>query len=174
MEEAETKRRRTALRGRSTSVLPIIDVGSALEVEGARREVLRVERVAGVPGAFILKNALSAAECAKLKSQVIRLHDAVVSKEAVRKRERDREGCGVEKGIKMLPRRASQHHVPFHASPESMSSLCERLRPYLPQFAGPVPGSDAEASPLCVSCRGRASSLQSLQLATNQVGGTTR
>ena len=140
----------------STSVIPrphVIDVGSALEVEGARREVPQVEPVAGVPGAFVLKNALSAAECAKLKRQVVRLHDDVVAKEAVRKRERDRQGCGDEKGTKMLPRRASQHHVPFHASPASMSTLCERLRAYLPQFAGPVPGSDAEASPLCVSNR---------------------
>ena len=138
--------------------VPGPDVGSVLVVEktpDGRRELV-VDQVAGVPGAFVIRNALSAAECAKLKQQVIRFHDAAVAREAERKRKREGGGGGgvgdhERKRVEVLSRRQSQHHVPHHAPPASMASLCKRLRPYLPTCAGPESGSDAAASPLCVS-----------------------
>jgi hypothetical protein len=86
-----------------------------------------VEEVAGVPGAFLIRGALSASEADALAAAVKAFHGASA-------------GC---QAAGDQPRRDSQHHVPHHAPVASLAPLCARLRAHLAPRAGPAGGCAA-------------------------------
>jgi len=82
----------------------------------------RIRRLEKVPGAFVVENLLGGRDAPLLEEEVRRMHV-----------EFRRSVCG--DGLKK--RRDSQHHLPIDVGVEAMQRLCERLRPFLPEFAGP-------------------------------------
>ena len=137
-----------------------------------------IERVAvdGVPGAFILRGVLSAAECARLEGGVRLLHAAgelslctvtfcpypahnvtlrLLHDVADARRRAARAGpaalsAGSSAGTTSstsAPRRDSQHHVPCHVAPSVVAPLARRLRPWLPSTPGGACESAATLAP---------------------------
>ena len=74
------------------------------------------EDLAGVPGAFIVRSALSRGEAAALGAVVLAAHAAAAHGD--------------------VRRRDSQHHVPVATSQAALGPLCARLRASLPSRAG--------------------------------------
>lgn len=77
-----------------------------------------------VPGAFILHHVLSVEECDELQKLVQNVTQFIENKEVLL--------SPTDK-----PRRNSQHHTPCHVESKHLLSLSARLRPFLPQVAGP-------------------------------------
>ena len=86
------------------------------------------EEVEGVAGAFLIRNAFSAAEAAALCVAVRLAHAEASSLQ---------QGGGA--------RRNSQHHCALHVPPSALAPLGARLRALLPATAGP--GSSAALAP---------------------------
>lgn len=74
-----------------------------------------------VPGAFIIKNALSDVECKHLEAAVLEVHEAIRSEIQER-----------------TIRRQSQVHIPIPVPQDTLYPLCERLRSHLPQQISPT------------------------------------
>jgi len=85
------------------------------------------EDVPGVVGAFLIRNALSAAEVQGLEVVVRLAHVSHLPR-------RDSGGT--------TTRRESQHHKPVRVPVDALAPVCKRIRPFLPAVAGP----DCEAS----------------------------
>jgi hypothetical protein len=98
---------------------------AALRLGAAPLPQPRLEEVAGVPGAFLIRGALSAAEADALAAAVRALH------------------AGAAAAVGEQPRRDSQHHVPLAAPAAALAPLCARLRPHLAPQAGPQGGCAA-------------------------------
>jgi Ankyrin repeats (3 copies)/2OG-Fe(II) oxygenase superfamily len=96
----------------------------ALLLDATLKPEPHCEELAGVPGAFIVRCALSRSEAAALGAVVLAAH-AAASHGDVRRRD-------------------SQHHVPVATSQASLAPLCARLRASLPSRAG---GSSAVLAP---------------------------
>jgi hypothetical protein len=107
----------------------------ALDQSGTSDDPLVTEEVAGVAGAVIIRNVLSAAECAPLERFVCELHGRELAAMV--------EEAG---GVPKERRRDSQHHLAVRVEKPALKALCERLRPALPQAAGPE--GDAAQCPL--------------------------
>ena len=118
------------------------------------------EEVPRVPGAFVIRGALSARECDALAAHVRELHC-----EWREGRQRRRAGetkqrhagasapsssstssdslsatppSGNASASRLAqPRRASQHHLPYRIAQDAMRPLSCRIREFLPEFAGP-------------------------------------
>lgn len=84
-----------------------------------------------VPGCYLLEGFLSPAEAQHLKHAVESYHAFGSPKTAVTTQ------TGTEDQDPLSPRRRSQHHVPCRVKPHSLQNVCNRLREYLPQTAGP-------------------------------------
>ncbi len=75
---------------------------------------------AAVPGAVLVNNVLTEAECRILAGHVKDLH---TSKGQCKESSK--------------PRRKSQHHHPIRVSHQCLGGICDRLRPFCPETAGP-------------------------------------
>ena len=109
----------------SASAPPLLAPPSAATAAEAEADAALA---AAVPGAFVIRGALTPAECEQWRRYVLALHEEEAP---------TGEGSG--------PRRGSQHHVPCRAGPEALRPLCARLRSALPAAAGP--GSSAALAP---------------------------
>ena len=99
------------------------------------------EAVDAVPGAFVIRGALTEAETTKLAA-VVRL--------AHQRREQAASSAPAVTADSVLSdksRRDSQHHIPIRTEAAALSQLAARLRPLLPKVAGPPGGCKAALAP---------------------------
>ncbi|CAE8629706.1 unnamed protein product [Polarella glacialis] len=96
------------------------------------------EDVLGVPGAFVLLDALTESETEALRRFVRLAHEqraaAALASMPSSASEKDEE-----------KRRDSQHHVPVHVPSVALGTLAQRIRPVLPTAAGPKNLAELEA-----------------------------
>mmetsp|Transcript_37911 Transcript_37911/g.100292 ORF Transcript_37911/g.100292 Transcript_37911/m.100292 type:complete len:296 (-) Transcript_37911:104-991(-) len=97
---------------------------AAFEGRGADAVAPSVEEVPEVPGAFVIRGALSESETDALATAVRLAHVSHLPR-------RD------DPAQQSTTRRDSQHHKPVRVSVDCMMPLCSRLRPFLPAVAGP-------------------------------------
>lgn len=81
-----------------------------------------------VPGAFMVHQLLTPEECDDLQKCVVDVANYIENKEVLLSHN--------EK-----PRRNSQHHTPCHVESAQLKNISCRLRPFLPQVAGPSPSA---------------------------------
>lgn len=95
--------------------------------EQSMASLIAREDVDGVPGVFLLRRVFSAEESAAL-ANVVRLAHR-----------------GRAPRVESEKRRDSQHHRAVRVPQDAMSVICDRLRPHLPNVAGPRSNADLEA-----------------------------
>jgi hypothetical protein len=109
------------------------------------------EPVEGVPGAYVLRGALSNAEATRLAAVVRAAHRSRAERLGLTAQPPRTGVTGAGGGggdwRAEQPRRDSQHHVPLRASRDDMCALAARLREWLPQIAGPPAGCAAPLAP---------------------------
>lgn len=82
--------------------------------------------ITDVPGCFVVKGLLSSDECTEWAQLVREVHH-------------QKETCQNTSSKQQQPRRESQHHLPLkvNSGHAGFASLTQRLRPFLPNVAGP-------------------------------------
>ena len=125
---------------------------------------IRKEAVPNVPGAFLIRNCLTAEECKMLASQVKNMHekwreeqrakaiashvpnvdDSTLNTHSSAATKSSAKGMALssklddlESKAKARPRRMSQHHLPCRMAQTAILPLSQRIRTFLPQTAGP-------------------------------------
>ena len=106
--------------------------------EGARDEhaALTKETVEGVPGAFLIKGAISPPACTDIMAA---LRDVVAEVISDREEKLAESSGGQNTAVsgRLGDRRASQHHTPVRVSVEDIAPFASVVRQYLPTSAGP-------------------------------------
>eukprot|EP00163_Fabomonas_tropica_P001695 TRINITY_DN1124_c3_g1_i1.p1 TRINITY_DN1124_c3_g1~~TRINITY_DN1124_c3_g1_i1.p1 ORF type:complete len:909 (-),score=176.38 TRINITY_DN1124_c3_g1_i1:243-2969(-) len=143
---------RVALHQALSSIGPIHpDHSSSSSSSGTTTSggTIRKEGVAGVDGGFVLRQVLSAGECAALRAAIHALHshagqtpgesstDTSTSLASTPSSTTTTTTTTTDDDV-AKPRRDSQHHVPCRVPPATLQGLCRRLRQYFPQRVGPM------------------------------------
>eukprot|EP01048_Picozoa_sp_COSAG05_P021982 COSAG05_NODE_4229_length_1612_cov_7.904164_1_plen_248_part_00 len=107
----------------------------------------RREDVAGVPGAYVIRGALTQAETAQLGCVVRAAHRRRDENRAASDRAGQAAGGAADIIADGKARRDSQHHIPIRAEAAALGKLAARLRPWLPPLVGPPGGCAATLAP---------------------------
>jgi hypothetical protein len=91
-----------------------------------------------VPGAFVVHDILTCEECDVLEQLVSNFVDNK-NKKTKKEEVSAEETTDNTAAISNKPRRNSQHHTPCHVESSHLKHLACRLRPFLPEVAGPGP-----------------------------------